>query len=167
MQVHPERDAAEVVRSHQADVWRYLRFLGATAELADDLTQETFLQFLRAPYEDRGADARAAWLRTVARNLYLRSFRQPPLRAVELDEADAAWAGFVRRDGGRDWLEALRECVAELDGRAQRAVQLHYQQRASRQQIGAELGIGADGVKSLLRRVREALRRCVGRRLAS
>jgi RNA polymerase sigma-70 factor, ECF subfamily len=68
MQVHPERDAAEVVRRYQAEVWRYLRYLGASAELADDLTQETFLQFLRAPYEERGPGSRAAWLRTVARN---------------------------------------------------------------------------------------------------
>jgi len=167
MQVHPERDAAEVVRRHQAEVWRYLRFLGASAELADDLTQETFLQFLRAPYEDRGLLARGAWLRTVARNLYLRSFRRPPLQAHELDEADAAWLGYLRRDGGEEWLQALRECTGELDGRARQAVQLHYEQRQGRQQIGQALGIGEDGVKSLLRRVREVLRRCVERRLAS
>ena len=49
-----EHDVIRLVQQHQAEVWRYLRFLGATAELADDLTQETFLQLLRAPFEDRG-----------------------------------------------------------------------------------------------------------------
>jgi DNA-directed RNA polymerase specialized sigma24 family protein len=46
-------------------------------------------------------------------------------------------------------------------------VRLQYEQRASRQQIGDELGIGQDGVKSLLRRVRGVLRRCIEGRLAS
>ena len=36
-----EMDLASLVREHQADVWRYLRYLGAAADDADDLTQET------------------------------------------------------------------------------------------------------------------------------
>jgi len=169
--MHLERDhrqeAARIVQQHQAEVWRYLRYLGASAELCDDLLQETFLQYLRAPYEDRGDAARSGWLRTVARNLYLRSFRKPVLTVQQLDEAELAWRDFTRGDGGAEWLAALRECVQGLDGRAQQAVQLQYQERASRQRIGEVLGIGDDGVKSLLRRVRDTLRKCVERRLAS
>ncbi len=41
-------DFAGLVRTHQVGVWRYVRFLGAEAAEADDLTQETFLA-LRAP----------------------------------------------------------------------------------------------------------------------
>jgi DNA-directed RNA polymerase specialized sigma24 family protein len=59
----------QLVRMHQASVWRYLRYLGASAELADDLTQETFLQLLRAPFVEQSPASTAAWLRTVARNL--------------------------------------------------------------------------------------------------
>ena len=40
---HTRLDLAELVREHQADVWRYLRYLGADGHDADDLTQETFL----------------------------------------------------------------------------------------------------------------------------
>jgi RNA polymerase sigma-70 factor (ECF subfamily) len=163
----PREDAARIVQQHQAEVWRYLRYLGCSAELADDLTQETFLQYLRAPYEERCAAARSGWLRTVARNLYLRSFRQPAVTVRELEEGDAVWLQFARDDGGAGWLDALRSCLQELDGRARAAVRLQYEQRASRQQIGDELGIGQDGVKSLLRRVRGVLRRCIEGRLAS
>jgi RNA polymerase sigma-70 factor (ECF subfamily) len=163
----PREDAARIVQQHQEEVWRYLRYLGSSAELADDLTQETFLQYLRASYEERGAAARSGWLRTVARNLYLRSFRQPAVTVRELEEGDAVWEQFAQNDGGQGWLDALRSCLQELDGRARAAVALHYEQRASRQQIGDELGIGQDGVKSLLRRVRAVLRSCIERRLAS
>ena len=41
-----ELDAAQLIREHQAGVWRYLRVLGCSRELAEDLTQETFLAVL-------------------------------------------------------------------------------------------------------------------------
>jgi RNA polymerase sigma-70 factor (ECF subfamily) len=152
-----------LVRAHQVEVWRYLRYLGASAELADDLVQETFLQLLRAPFEPRSAAATAAWLRTVARNFYIKSFRRPPFASTELDAIEAGWTGFAADDSGDDTLARLRDCLDRLDGRARQAVRLHYEERRSRADIGARLGIGEDGVKSLLRRVRAVLRECIGR----
>lgn len=153
-----------LVRAHQAEVWRYLRYLGASAELADDLTQETFLQLLRAPFAARSERETAGWLRTVARNLWVRSFRRPPFALTELDAIEAAWDGFARADGGDDTLAQLRECVGLLTGRAREVVRWHYEERCSRQTIAERLGIGEDGVKSLLRRARTTLRDCVERR---
>lgn len=158
-----EQDVTRLVQRHQVEVWRYLRYLGATAELADDLVQETFLQLLRAPYEDRGEAACAAWLRTVARNLYIKAFRRPPFETTELDQIDAAWAAFAGNDSGGERLQKLRACLERLDGRARQAVRLHYEERRSRRDIGARLGIGDDGVKSLLRRTRDLLRACIER----
>ena len=54
--------------------------------------------------------------------------------------------------------------IEQLTGRAREVVRWHYEERHSRRDIGARLGIGEDGVKSLLRRTRSALRDCVGRR---
>lgn len=153
----------ELVRAHQVEVWRYLRYLGASAELADDLVQETFLRLLRAPFVDRSPAATAAWLRTVARNFYVKSFRRPPFASTELDKIEAGWNGFAGNDGGDDTLVRLRACLEKLDARARQAVQLHYEERRSRADIGARLGLGEDGVKSLLRRARTALRMCIDR----
>ena len=158
-----EQDVTRLVQQHQAEVWRYLRYLGATAELADDLVQETFLQLLRAPYEDRGPAARSGWLRTVARNLYVKSFRRPPFASAELETIEAGWQQFAGDDGGNETLDRLRHCLDRLDGRARDAVRLHYEERRSRRDVGARLGIGEDGVKSLLRRTRALLRDCVER----
>ncbi|MGB3965513.1 MAG: sigma-70 family RNA polymerase sigma factor [Planctomycetota bacterium] len=159
----PADDVVRLVREHQAEVWRWLRYLGASAELADDLVQETFLQLLRAPFHERSPAETAAWLRTVARNLYVRSFRRPPFALTELDAIEAAWTGFAQDDAGRASLRALRGCLDRLDGRARDAVRWHYEQHCSRAEIGVRLGIGEDGVKSLLRRTRELLRACVER----
>ncbi|MBP8300758.1 MAG: RNA polymerase sigma factor [Planctomycetes bacterium] len=158
-----EQDVIRLVREHQTEVWRYLRYLGATAELADDLTQETFLQLLRAPCEDRGPAARAAWLRTVARNLFVKSFRRPPFALAELDTIEAAWTGFARDDEGQESLVRLRSCLEQLDGRAREVVRLHYEERRSRREIAARMTLGEDGVKSLLRRTRAVLRACIER----
>jgi RNA polymerase sigma-70 factor (ECF subfamily) len=158
-----EQDVIRLVQEHQAEVWRYLRFLGATAELADDLTQETFLQLLRAPFDDRGPQARAGWLRTVARNLFVKSFRRPPWALAEVDQLEASWQGFAGDDAGATTIAQLRDCLQHLDGRARQAIALHYEERRSRTYIGERLGIGEDGVKSLLRRTRAALRQCIER----
>ena len=157
------RDVSQLVQRHQAEVWRYVRFLGANAELADDLVQETFLQLLRAPYEDQGEAARTAWLRKVARNLYVKSFRRPPFAVVDLDRIEAVWSDYAQDDGGEESLATLRECLEKLDGRAREVVRLHYEDRRSRREIGDRLEIGEQGVKSLLRRSRELLRQCVER----
>lgn len=156
-------DVVRLVRRHQDEVWRYLRFLGAQPELADDLTQDAFVQLLHAPFEERSAAATAAWLRTVARHLFVKSFRRPPFAPIDVDTIEAVWSGFARDDGGDDALDRLRACLGRLDGRARDAVRLHYEERRSRRDIGAALGIGDDGVKSLLRRTRAVLRECMER----
>lgn len=154
-------DVVRLVRQHQAEVWRYARYLGASTELADDLVQETFLQLLRTPFAERSAAETAQWLRTVVRNLYVRSFRTPPFALAELDAIETNWQHFAQDDAGGETLGHLRDCVAALSGRLRDVVRWHYEDHCSRQDIGARLGIGEDGVKSLLRRTRTALRACV------
>ena len=69
-------DPVELIETHQAGVWRYLRALGCQPAQADDLTQETFLAVLRKPFEYRGREAAAAYLRRVARRQWLMSARK-------------------------------------------------------------------------------------------
>jgi RNA polymerase sigma-70 factor (ECF subfamily) len=166
-----ETDVVRLVRTHQAEVWRYVRYLGASAELADDLVQEAFLQLLRAPFVERTPAATSAWLRTVVRNLYVKSFRRPPFASAELDAIEATWTGFVGdgsqgddASGSGEALARLRQCLEQLDGRARSVVAWHYEERRSRADIAGRLGIGEDGVKSLLRRTRALLKACVERR---
>lgn len=166
-----ETDVVRLVRTHQAEVWRYVRYLGASAELADDLVQEAFLQLLRAPFVERTPAATSAWLRTVVRNLYVKSFRRPPFASAELDAIEATWTGFVGDGAGGDGANGsseavarLRQCLEQLDGRARSVVAWHYEERRSRADIAGRLGIGEDGVKSLLRRTRALLKACVERR---
>lgn len=160
-------DLAELVRAYQAGVWRYLRFLGCDEAQADDLTQETFLAVHRKPFAQRCPQASAAYLRSVARNLFLGAIRKSKRqgRIENLDLAEQVWQQYVKDDAYEAWLEALRDCVETVNGRARQAIDLFYRDNRSRTEIGQTLEMTDDGVKSLLRRTRELLRRCVEQKI--
>lgn len=163
----PKIDAAALVRAHQAGVWRYLRFLGCPPGEADDLAQETFLAVLRRPFDDFAFASTAGYLRRVARNLFLkqrrRDARAPALAEVEeLEREFDRWCGD---DGGDRYLEALRGCLQHLDERARAALDRHYREGASRTAIAQSLQMSEDGIKSLMRRARAALRACVEKKV--
>lgn len=160
-------DLASLVREHQADLWRYLRYLGAPAEDADDLTQETFLAVARTPFELRTRGETAAYLRTAARNqlLMLRRRQGRQISTVELAQAEQAWAAATGDGAYDEFLEALKTCCESLAGKSKEAVDRFYREGQGREAIAAELEMTVDGVKALLRRTRAALRQCVERKL--
>jgi RNA polymerase sigma-70 factor (ECF subfamily) len=161
-------DLADLVHKHQAGIWRYLRYLGADSTEAADLTQETFLAFARAKFAERNGCQTSAYLRTVARNqlLALRRRQNREITTVELEAADTVWAAAAGpRDDLTSFLDALRECVAQLDGRCRQAIDLHYRDSLGRDEIAQQLEMKPDGVKTLLRRTRQSLRECVERKL--
>jgi RNA polymerase sigma-70 factor (ECF subfamily) len=158
----PPDPRADWIGSHQGPVWRYLRYLGCERDVAEDLLHDTLLAGLRHDIHQRPAGQARAWLRTTAKNLFTDRLRGAARRAMfaSLELADAVWQeqeGSPRRD-------ALRECLALLDGRSRRAVELRYGDGRGRGAIAGALGIGEEGVKSLLHRVRQVLRACIERR---
>jgi len=164
---------AAMVRSHQAEVYRYLRYLGADASAAEDLVQETFLAAFRSANApcDTGGRGMAAWLRGIARNFWLRHCRRSrtdPVRADSelLERAEGVWADeFLRGGDGFDYVEALHKCLEALSERERYALDLRYAERKPRSDMAGLLQMTEDGVKSLLRRIRAALAECIRRRL--
>ncbi|MCA8944347.1 MAG: sigma-70 family RNA polymerase sigma factor [Planctomycetes bacterium] len=156
-----------LVRTHQAMVWRYLRFLGCDDAEARDLTQDTFLRVLDRPIDRFGEGGTRAYLRRVARNAYLRSLERAARRpVVDLDVAEAAYEWYRGDDEGESTRDALDACLETLSDQARRALELRFGERFTRDAIAAELGIGAHGIKSLLQRSYARLRVCIERRLS-
>ena len=164
---HVKFDLASLVREHQGDVWRYLRYLGAAADDADDLAQETFLAVARSPLELRSRAETAAYLRTAARNqfLILRRKQGRQVGTVELAAAEEVWATCHPDGNSNALLDALTQCCETLAGRGQEAVNKFYREGLSRERLAEAMGMTVDGVKTLLRRTRDALRQCIERRL--
>ncbi|MBM4061237.1 MAG: RNA polymerase sigma factor [Planctomycetes bacterium] len=166
----PTSDAATadaLVHTHLRAVWRYLRWQGASPHEADDLTQEAFVVALQKGAADLEPAATAAFLRRTARFLFLRHRRGRDAEQLA-DAVDELWQRHAAHDGGEGLLDALRECLGELTDRARRAVELGYglgaNDRLGRVDLGKELGLAPDGVKTLMQRVRQQLRACIERR---
>jgi RNA polymerase sigma-70 factor (ECF subfamily) len=152
------------VAPHRTAIWRYLRMLGASADEADDLAQETMLVGCNEAPADAGL-ARP-FLRGVARNLWLRSRRWWRRRrereiAVAVDEL---WLATVEADGGEELIERLRHCLQRLQPRSREALDLHYRSGLGWQAVSARIGLRPNGTKTLVQRARQALRTCIERR---
>lgn len=163
----PEGPDAFVCR-HQVGAWRYLRLRGCPADLAEDLVQEALLAALRKGIDAEPAARAHAWLQSALENLWLMHLRSEQRRERRVSAALAVRA--MQQCAGDDddaWTVALRSCLASLDGRARRLLDLHYADQASRAAIAREFGLRSNGVKAFLQRVRRTLRDCVLRRLAS
>jgi len=159
-------DGAAVVRRHLDGVWRFLRCLGASRDVADDLTQEAFAVAWQKGKQHLPPPALAAFLRRAARYSWLEHRRgerraEAALSALALQ----AWED-EGLDDGSELADAARVCVQQLRGRAAKAVQLAYGQSEGRDGIAMALGMQPNGVKTLLARTRAWLEQCIRRQLS-
>lgn len=155
------------IQAERRLLWRYLRALGADGNEADDLTQEALLVASQAAQERDPDDPhrRAAFLRGIARNLWLRSRRWWRRRrereiAVAVDEL---WAATVGQDHGGELVARLRECLDGLQPRVRKALELHYHDGLGWRAVAADLAMKTNGLKTLVQRARRALRQCLER----
>ncbi len=160
---------AELVRTHQPSVWRLLRYLGAEGPEADDLTQETFMALARSEFTPQSDGQTASYLRTVAKNqlLMLRRQQRREVNTVSIEAAQTVWAEQIEPHGWDAYADALRHCLEKLEGRARTAIDLSYHDGHSRQQVAEALSMKPEGVKTLLRRTRELLRKCIETRVTN
>ena len=147
----------------QLHVRRYLRALGANADEADDLAQETMLRAVQGHGPDHGE--MRAFLRGIARNLWLQSCRWWHRRrerevAVAVDEL---WRQTAADDDGDDLIRRLRDCLTRLQPRTREAMQLHYGEGLGWADVAARIDLQPNGIKTLAQRARKALRECIER----
>lgn len=129
-------------------IYRYCFFRLRDPDLAEDLTQETFLRFYRQiSYKEEGKAL--AYLYTIARNLCLDAVRRArpaaPLR--ETDPAPDPFAGAEQRI-------ALRQAIEKLPADWQELLLLRYANDLPVGQIAALTGLSRFAVH---RRIRSAL----------
>ncbi|MBZ0137934.1 MAG: RNA polymerase sigma factor [Planctomycetes bacterium] len=161
-----EQNLIRLMQEHQRDVWRYLRYIGAEAALADDITQETFIELFHNPINELSRSATAGWLRKVAKHRYLNALRKMKreVPADWLEEAESVWSDLTPETSD-DRLDALERCLNKLSERARQAIELKYTQARKETEVAEALETTAEAAKALLKRTREQLRECIERQV--
>jgi len=130
---------------------------GGSRELAEDVTQETYLRAMAA-WAKRGLpDCPLAWLQTVARNLLVNHYRrrQPePLDSTDIDTVLGSPAS-----NGTDAAALVCWGLARLTARHARVLEAFYIDDRPVRSIADDFGVTERAIEGRLRRARLALKR--------
>ena len=153
--VDAARELDELYRKHAAEVYRYVyAVLGDSAD-AEDITQTTFVNALRAL--ERGDRPREPtnWLITIAHNLIRQRFRQQAARPreVELDREVPA----TEADSDGPSVEDLVRALQRIPPLQREALVLREMEGRSYKEISAILGISQAALETRIFRARRSL----------
>ena len=143
------RDAfAEIIRRRQTWIRNLMRRCSGDATLADDLSQQVFLQAWRSIHQLHDAERLGPWLKRLAINTWLQHKRRgDPLQgADELDDADSvqAEAPGIAMD--------LDRALASLPEDVRLCIVLSYHEQMTHNEIADFTAIPLGTVKSHIRR---------------
>jgi len=142
-------------RYHQA-VYRFVYRLTAREDLAEDITQECFLAFVRAPQRyDRTRGSVKTYLFAIARHLALKQYRDDR-QHERLDGEEIAGAA---PDGAWEISYAVARAVGDLPALQQESLILFEYEGFTLEEIAEVVSTDVGAVKSRLHRARERLRR--------
>lgn len=162
----------QLVRAHQAPIYRLLaRLLGDAAE-AEDVAQEVFVSAFKAIGDFRGDAALSTWLYRIAHNHAINRIKYRARRAIDaqrpLDERIAAAASGalgvppVMPDALLEAAQAERDvgrALLLLEDEQRMLVSLRDLQHSSYEEIRQLTGLPIGTIKSKLHRARSALQR--------
>ncbi len=149
---------AALVRAHQRSVYSLaLRMLG-TRDLAEDLTQEVFMEMNDNLTSIESGEHLTFWLRRVTTNRAIDQLRRRSrIDLTSLDDEPHLFSAAEEADPV--WQRHLRLLLAELTPDARAVVLLRYQEDLDPMEIGRTLDMSVNTVKSHLKRSLEFMRR--------
>jgi RNA polymerase sigma-70 factor (ECF subfamily) len=161
-----------LVRLHEGWVRGFLRSRIRDWAAADDLAQDVFVTAFRRIRSYSGEASFEGWLRGIAVN-HLRNFVRKRRECCiggndELQALiDRGAETFVTGGNERGAIEALRACLARVDGPSRDLLQQRYVTGRTVREISAESGRGYSALTMQLHRLRELLAECIRRRMAT
>jgi len=157
-----EEQLRQIYRETIDALYRYTSHrCGAERELAEDVTQETWLRAVRDWRRNGAPSSPLAWLLTTARNLILNHLRRRPTISID-SMSPAEVLAAVEDNRVTDSTEIAAVVTQALlrlpEAEAQLLEQFHYD-RLKMSQLAEAYGVSERAVEGRLRRARERLRR--------
>jgi RNA polymerase sigma-70 factor (ECF subfamily) len=154
-----EDDIRRIYRETVDDLFGFVsRRCDGDRELAEDVTQETWLRAVKAWRTDGLPERPLAWLNTVAARLLSNHRRRPAAQRLEDSSGNSVPAPAVDDDGAaRDSM--VRRALAKLPALQMRLLRAFHLERRPVAELAASMGISERGIEGRLRRARQRLRR--------
>ena len=164
------REFERVLIDTHGEVRAYLAALGVPTGCVDDLAQEAFLAWHRAPEQRPEEVEPVRWLKGIARRMALNFFRSSK-RAEErhasvVAELLATEPMELPLRADDDAEVALAQCLEKLPEKQRTVLRLSYEDNLASHDVASRLGMTAAAVRILLMRLRNALRECITTKLA-
>lgn len=156
-----EKDILEqLYRIHTKAVYLYLYTLCHNHDLAEDLMQETFLRALCSLEIARSE--LLPWLLTVARNLYLDTWRREKRLEKEIERRKmetVTGEGILEMMIQKERNQNLYQAIQKLKDIEREAVVLYYFAGISQEEIGSILNLSYGNTRVILYRAKKNLKK--------
>ncbi|MFB7468056.1 sigma-70 family RNA polymerase sigma factor [Streptomyces sp. NPDC056224] len=157
--------ADRFVRALHRDVWRYVAYLSADTQAADDLTQDVFLRALAGLHRFEGRSSARTWLLSIARRTVVDSLRHAAARPRLSDRHDWQTAAEQAQPHGVPGFEdgiALAELLEAIPSERREAFVLTQLLGLPYAEAASAIGCPIGTVRSRVARARTSLMASVG-----
>ena len=160
---------ASLVRKYQKQIHAYAWRKTRDFQIAEDITQETFLQVYQKLETLEDPTLFLKWLYAIVNHLCIAWFRKNQVHAESFKETHIweieteAYSRYVAAEHAKMTAETQRDLVenllVKLKEKDREVITLHYFEDMTSSQISEFLGISENTVKSRLRRARQRLKK--------
>ncbi len=152
-----------VYRAYESTVYTLGRRICRTAEDAEEVLQETFLEVCRSIKKFRGTapGSLTAWIKRIASSKALIRIRYEKYRETDELQEDGAWAG--RGDGDVGLQLDLEQAMGRLSDTSRAVVWMHDVEGYTHEEIAELMDRTVSFSKSQLSRAHARLRRMLGK----
>ena len=158
-----------IVREKYKTVYGFLFSMLRNQQLAEELTQDTFMLLLKKiEFIDRKSPI-LPWLLTTARNLAWNAQKRQNFENKIFLKGEASfefWEAMDEQGLGIDQhLKALEHCIDELSEQQSEAVKMFYSDKLTCTEIASTLNVTVEAIYNRLSRIRKSLRRCIEKKV--
>lgn len=154
--------AAELVDIYHEQIYLFMRRLGHSCQVSEDLTQESFIQAWQHIGQLRSGKALNSWLYRIASNVskkHIRRYRNKKLYSMEETDLPGNTEDGYDKARRSEQVWQLKSAVAKLPLKLRQAVVLHYMQQLTIAQAADAVEVTEGTFKSRINRALKALRK--------
>jgi RNA polymerase sigma-70 factor (ECF subfamily) len=162
----------QVYRQSYRKVFNFAKRLCNNAELAEDVTQETFLRAFAAFDTCRDATRIEKWLMRIVHNVFVDTKRREKRRICTLSESVFAEEGFLDHIAdthqtieeiltGNNCDPVVAQVIASMKPQSRELLRLVYVEQMPHEEIGKLLGVGTGATRSRVHRLCVHLKRSI------